>query len=438
MKELLGVQKVSNFGPMRNKTSGIAVSKVDASKRIIPRGSTERAAYWRVTLGKKITGGSKLRKFFKSEREAMTFVDDAMGRKKIEGSQAFEISPNLRVEARHCQQLLDEAAERVGRPLSLNEAVIFFLRHALPQGGAMTFTKAREAFLASRRSANLKPRYLRNLVSQFDQLAERFGTRRVNLISTRDLESWLDDREQSPKTRNNYVVTLRTFFTYCQGQKWCAENPAQALGKARVEDAPAGILSVVESRRLLSAVEEYSPRIFATVLIQLFAGLRRSEACALDWSEVKPAVIEVTAIKAKTRSRRVVAIQPNLELWLAGERKATGRVCPVGEDAYNEGLREAIEQHNKRVEAEAGMPLLEWKRNCLRHTCASMHLAHFSDEAKTALQMGHAVDVLHRHYKGLVTPEEAALFWAIVPAANEETNVIPMKAPKQPRARKAG
>lgn len=422
---------------MRNKTSGIAVAKVDAAKRLIPRGSTERATYWRVTLGKKITGGSKLRKFFKTERDAMSFVDDAMGRKKIEGTQAFEISPSLRVEARHCQQLLDEAAERVGRPLSLNEAVIFFLRHALPQGGSMTFAKAREAFLTSRRSANLKPRYLRNLVSQFDQLADRFGSRRVNLISTRDLESWLDDREQSPKTRNNYVVTLRTFFSYCQGQKWCAENPALALGKARVEDAPAGILSVTETRCLLSAIQEHSPRLFPTVLIQLFAGLRRSEACALDWTEVKPDVIEVTAIKAKTRSRRVVAIQPNLKLWLAAERQAKGRVCPVGEDAYNEGIRDAIAKHNERVKTERGILALEWKRNCLRHTCASMHLAHFSDEAKTALQMGHAVDVLHRHYKGLVTPEEAAHFWKIAPDTSEQSNVIALPTPKQGRVRKA-
>jgi integrase len=263
------------------------------------------------------------------------------------------------------------------------------------------------------------------------------GSKRVNLISTRELEAWLDDRDQSPKTRNNYVVTLRTFFGYCLAQKWCAENPALSLGKARVEDAPAGILSVAEARCLLNAVEEHDARMLPTVLIQLFAGLRRSEACALDWSEVKPEVIEVTAIKAKTRSRRVVTIQPNLKLWLASDRKLQGRVCPVGEDAYNEALRQAIEQHNERAKKEGGVPTLEWKRNCLRHTCASMHLAHFSDEAKTALQMGHAVDVLHRHYKGLVTPEEAAKFWEITPAESGANNVIPLKVAAPPRSRKA-
>lgn len=288
----------------------------------------------------------------------------------------------------------------------------------------MPFDKAREAFLNSRRSANLKPRYLRNLISQFDQVAEAFSARRVNLITTRELEDWLDDREQSPKTRNNYIVTLRTFFGYCQAQKWCAENPALALGKARVEDAPAGILSVREAQCLLAAVEEHSARMLPTVAIQLFAGLRRSEACALDWTEVKPDVLEVSAAKAKTRSRRVVDIQPNLKRWLASYQHTSGRVCPVGEDAYNEAIREAIAAHNERTAKMTSLPKLEWKHNCLRHTCASMHLAHFGDEARTALQMGHAVDVLHRHYKGLVQGKDAADFWKLVPSRRAWCPVI--------------
>ena len=57
--------------------------------------------------------------------------------------------------------------------------------------------------------------------------------------------------------------------------------------------------------------------------------------------------------------------------------------------------------------------IIEWKHNGLRQTCASMHLAHFSNEAYTALQLGHSVDMLHRHYKGLVTREQAAAFWVI-------------------------
>lgn len=78
---------------MRNKMSGVAVAKVDARQCIIPRGSSERVAYWRVTLGKKITGGAKLRKFFKTEREAVAFVDDALGRKKSRATRLSRFRP---------------------------------------------------------------------------------------------------------------------------------------------------------------------------------------------------------------------------------------------------------------------------------------------------------------------------------------------------------
>ena len=42
-----------------------------------------------------------------------------------------------------------------------------------------------------------------------------------------------------------------------------------------------------------------------------------------------------------------------------------------------------------------------------------MHLAHFSNEAFTALQLGYSVNILHRHYKGFVTREQAVAFWVI-------------------------
>ena len=374
------------------------------------------AAYWRVTLGRKITGGKKIRKLFAKEREASDFIDTTLNRKTVEGTQTFDISSGLRVEARQCQELLIDAGNRAGRSLTLTEAVEFFIRHALPTGGVIDFSDAREKFLASRKSANLKPRYLRNLVSQFDQMSPALGDRRVNLITTGELEGWLDKREQSPKTRNNYVVTMRTFFGYSKDQKWCAENPALALGKARVEDAPAGILTSNEVNRLILAIQTHAPQVLATVIIQLFAGLRRSEACALNWTEVKQEVVEVTAIKSKTRSRRVVDIQPNLAEWLNPMRKARGPVCPYGEDGYGELVREALAEANAEItQGHKPDDVLVWKHNCLRHTCASMHLAHFGDEARTALQMGHAVDVLHRYYKGLVTTAEAASFWGIRP-----------------------
>ena len=412
---------------MAAKTSGISIAKLDEHEVVIPKNSSTRVAWWRVTLGKKITGTKKLRKYLPTERAAKQFIQDTLQSKTTEGHDAFAITPAFRQEARKCSEMLDQASERVGRRLALTEAVGFFLRHALPTGGTVTFDQARQAFITSRRSANLKERYIRNLSSQFEQLAKEFGKTRVNLIVSNDLESWLSEREQSPKTRNNYIITLRTFFDYCVAQKWCAENPATSLNKSKVEDGPAGILTISEATRLLHAAANSGSSALPTIAIQLFSGLRRSEACALDWSEIRPDFIEVSARKAKTRSRRVVDIQPNLATWLKPLWRESGPVFSGSEDTYNEALRNVVALANEKgKKAKPQQADIVWKHNCLRHTCASMHLAQFENEALTAMQMGHTVDILHRHYKGLVTREEAKRYWAVSPSA-DTNNVVPFK-----------
>ncbi len=400
---------------MDKKVSGIAVAKLDSAKCVIPKGSDAPVAYWRVTLGRKITGGKKHRKLFAKENEAWDFVNTTLIRKGGDCSPDFDISKGFQIEARQCQELLTDAGNRAGRPFTLTEAVKFFIRHALPAGGVIDFSAARDKFLASRKSANLNPLYLRNLASQFDQMATALGARRVNLITTGELENWLGSRERSPTTLNNYVVTMRAFFGYCKDQQWCAENPALALSKAGVVDAPPGILTSGEAKRLIHSVQSHCPQILPAVLIELFGGLRRPEVCALDWTAVKPEVIEVIAIRSGTGSRRQVDIQPNLFEWLKPLRKAHGAVCPCGPDGYVALVREALAKANpsasKNEPAENG--LMNWNHNCLRHTFASMHLAHFGDEARTALQMGCAANMLHRRYNGLVTTAEAANFWEI-------------------------
>ena len=44
-----------------------------------------------------------------------------------------------------------------------------------------------------------------------------------------------------------------------------------------------------------------------------------------------------------------------------------------------------------------------------------MHLAFFESDNLTALQLGHGIEVLHRHYKGLVGKVEASRYWSLRP-----------------------
>jgi len=59
---------------------------------------------------------------------------------------------------------------------------------------------------------------------------------------------------------------------------------------------------------------------------------------------------------------------------------------------------------------------LEWKPDIMRHSYASYHLALHQSADKTALEMGHRdTNMLFRHYRELVTKEEAQAYWRIEP-----------------------
>jgi integrase len=59
---------------------------------------------------------------------------------------------------------------------------------------------------------------------------------------------------------------------------------------------------------------------------------------------------------------------------------------------------------------------LEWKPDIMRHSYASYHLAFHQSADKTALEMGHRdTPMLFRHYRELVTKEEAQAYWKIEP-----------------------
>jgi integrase len=130
--------------------------------------------------------------------------------------------------------------------------------------------------------------------------------------------------------------------------------------------------------------------------------------------------IRVRAKHAKTAARRLVDIQPNLRKWLLPYRGRTGKVSP-------ENLRVKLLADRKRA-ADAGALTRKWPSNALRHSFASYYLARFNDAPKLALQLGHiGQDIIFRHYREVVTREEAKRYWKIEPACRS-TKIVAFKA----------
>ena len=145
-------------------------------------------------------------------------------------------------------------------------------------------------------------------------------------------------------------------------------------------------------------------------------------------------------MNAKTASRRLVPLSDTAIAWLAPHRKAEGDVAYFSEEnkfcgALVADVAAAREEEVLRAEENGEMALANelrrrkpfvWKRNGLRHSFCSYRLALTHDAAKVALEAGNSPTMVFRHYRELVTEDEANAWFSVGPV--EESNVLPMPA----------
>jgi integrase len=280
-----------------------------------------------------------------------------------------------------------------------------------------------------------------DLKSRLTRFAEKFGDRKIASLTAGEIDSWLRSLQVKPLTRNTIRLRLGVLFAYAMQRGWCQKNPIGEVRKIRTNASPIGILTPEQFAKVLEASSEATLPYW---LLGGFAGLRRAEIERLEWKDVHfdlakykeftaalqsgdekaiakaerewraSALIEVPALKAKTASRRFVQIQDNLAAWLEPYIARSGNVCPPN-------LRKLLEADR----TAAG--LKKWQSNALRHGFASYHLAKFKDAAKLALELGHTKqDLLFRHYRELVKPEQAEKYWSTRPAV--QTNLVAISA----------
>ena len=118
--------------------------------------------------------------------------------------------------------------------------------------------------------------------------------------------------------------------------------------------------------------------MLAYVAIGLFAGLRRSELCALEWSEVdlQARTIEVKGVKAKTRQRRIVTISDTLAEWLALAPRSPHPAPSRNEDVCSERLKNLCSERLDKGGSLIRKAIVnDWPHYALRHSFGSYHFA---------------------------------------------------------------
>jgi integrase len=361
---------------------------------------------YRYVVRDKITGTWR-RKYFTSEREARTYVNLKTIELQNHGRDGVMFPAEMRVMAqRACDQL-----QPFGK--TIEDAVGFYLQHLQTESRSIPVRQAVEELIANRAASGLSRLYLRDLKYRLGRFVPEFGERIVASVTALEITRWLESLGVGPVTRNSFRRIARTLFSFCLERKYCVENPVaskQTLAKEPHKDVE--VLSVEQARKLLKVS---SPEMVPYWAIGLFAGLRPSEIRKLQWDDVDFEHGLITVRSAKTGRKRYVTMQPNLIAWLKSampkskQREAvTPRVVSKVVAPVNFRRSYAMER------AAAGLG--DWAVNCLRHSFGSYHLAQFANLNALALEMGNSPEVIDKHYRQAVRPQEAHRYWAITPA----------------------
>ena len=355
--------------------------------------------YFCVTCPK--LGRGRIRRFFRDKRVAQTYLEQCRIQQENYGTAALSISDALRVEAIECSENLREFNK------TLRDATNFYIAHLRTVSRSRKTCEVISELLTARTCDALSKRYLADLRVRLERFAHSFGERIISTVAPGEIDKWLRSLGVGSVTRNTFRRRLAVLFNFAKRRGLLSVSPIDQVDRVKEYPGEIGILTVAETTRLLECASFETLPYWA---IGAFAGLRRAEIQRLEWSEVdfEGGFIEVKAAKAKTASRRLVTIQGNLRAWLDPYRIYTGCVCPrnlqkkLNHDRDHAGLRS------------------NWLQNALRHSFGSYHLARFNDAARLALEMGNSPAMIFKHYRQLVKPEQAELYWKIAPAASKK------------------
>lgn len=356
----------------------------------LPIRTTERHGRKRYELDlREIKAG---RKFYPTETAAKYARQEKLKEFESHGSAFVSISNEERHEIAALRLKLKEAGATLG------EAVRFFFTHNKGSVPVKLADAVQECLDAKARSGKRK----RSIAALGYVLRAFVAGREGKLCSeiTRDeIEEWVHNPAWALRTRKGKLIDIGTFFRWATAKGYCRQCPTDKIEPILIEHKPPAILTPEQAKALLNTTRELYPQFIPYVALCLFAGIRPAEVFRLTWANIdmEKGFVRIEAQKSKTRSRRIVRLEPNAIAWL----KLGGTLPPVN-----------WQRNFDRVRDVAGIRV--WGQDCMRHSYCSYSLP-IHGAMRTAENAGHSEQMLFKHYRELVTEDDAKKFWAIVP-----------------------
>ena len=256
--------------------------------------------------------------------------------------------------------------------------------------------EAVDQYLTLRASQNLRKSSYSQIRCNLKQMVSRFHPSRCDEITTTLLEDWFRVKGWKRSTIDGVIAKVGPFLNWCIRESYCIYNPLKYIILPKKDDSEPVIFTVEEVERLMIVAFQEEPSLIPYLALGIFAGVRPEEIKRLTWDDIGEDEIDIQSHKAKTRSRRLITMSPNLRSWLS----LGGSLPPVNS--------------RRKLDKIKSITQVSWGHDIMRHTYASYHLAMHGSADKTSVQLGHRdTEMLIRHYRKLVTKDKAKSFWTI-------------------------
>jgi integrase len=302
----------------------------------------------------------------------------------------------------------------------LVDAARFYARHHKHGITRKAVAAAVDEMIAMKKAKGVSDVYLADLRYRLGAFKAAFQCD-VNALTPDDVAGFFQRLHLSPRSHNNCLLVLRTFFAFAQRHGWLSKE-VDLLARVEKRSEKRAPVEIFTSAELAVLLKNAPVEVAPCLALGAFAGVRTAEILRLDWFDIErhAGFIEVAAHKAKTAARRIVPISDNLSRWLAIASRNGARVWPHSKDRFFEAMRRAADDAK-----------IKWKHNALRHSFISYRLAEIQDVNRVALEAGTSPQMIFRHYRELATPEQAQTWFAIVPQAAR--NVVPITVARSKR-----
>ncbi|HEV8492804.1 MAG TPA: hypothetical protein VGR76_11060 [Candidatus Angelobacter sp.] len=349
---------------------------------------------WRVSWEER---KSTKRRFFASKQAANDFASAALDELKAHGEAWSALPAAARAELSHCYKIAEE------KGYSIAEACRYFEQNGPRTTGKITLSDLVQRFTKAKSAKNLRPQSLRILGITLEQFLAGRENRQASSVTSAEITTWLDSRSHwGPWRRRGVIIDLGNLFRWGVRNHLLDRNPIDGVERPVIDHNAPAVLSVEAASKLLKLCRSKYRKLLPWLVISLFAGLRAGEVERITWDQISDGFIDLRATQTKGRARRLVTVRPTLKAWLDICRKKKGPVC--------------VERHQHLAidfrKAAGGLA-----KNVLRHSFISYAIAAKESVATVAMESGNSEAIIFRHYREIVTPEQAKDFWAMIPKA---------------------